>query len=73
MTAAELAAFRARQKSRARALAVVLLLLVVLFFAISIVKIAKQAHELPRVQPSAAAPVAAPAPVAPMPGAEKAH
>lgn len=53
MSAAELAAFRARQKSRARALALVLLALVVLFFAISVVKIARQAHALPRVAASA--------------------
>jgi len=42
LSPAELAAFRARQKSRSRALAVVLLALVVLFFAITIVKIRNQ-------------------------------
>ena len=39
LTPAELAAFRARQKSRSRALGVVLVALAMLFFAITIVKI----------------------------------
>lgn len=43
MTPAELSAFRARQKSRSRALAVVLVALVVLFFAITLVKLREQA------------------------------
>jgi len=39
LTPSELAAFRARQKSRSRALALVLVALVVLFFGITLVKI----------------------------------
>lgn len=42
LTPEQLALFRARQKSRSRALAAVLGALVVLFFAITVVKIAKQ-------------------------------
>jgi hypothetical protein len=53
LTPAELAAFRARQKSRSRALALVLMALVVLFFAITIVKIKNGADA--RVQEKAAA------------------
>jgi hypothetical protein len=39
LTPSELAAFRARQKSRSRALALVLVALVVLFYAITLVKL----------------------------------
>lgn len=50
----ELQQFRARQRSRSKALAVVLGAMVVLFFAITIVKIAKQAehrHPVQRLSP----------------------
>ncbi len=58
LTAAELAAFRARQKSRSRALAVVLLAVVVLFFAITLVKLRQEAAlgHRPRFATHAAAP-----------------
>ena len=42
LTPAELAAFRARQKSRSRALALVLIALVILFFAITLVKLREE-------------------------------
>jgi hypothetical protein len=44
MTASELEQFRARQRSRNRVLGLILLALVVLFFAISIVKISALAR-----------------------------
>ena len=43
LTPAELAAFRARQNSRSRALALVLIAVVVLFFAITLVKLRQEA------------------------------
>ena len=43
MSPADLAALRARQRSRSRALALVLLALVVLFFAITLVKLRAEA------------------------------
>lgn len=56
MTPTELAAFRARQKSRSRALALVLGALVVLFFVISLVKIKNAAdlrHQMAMTPPTA--------------------
>jgi hypothetical protein len=68
LTAAELAAFRARQKSRSRALALVLIAIVVLFFAITLVKLRQEAalgHRPPFATHSMApAQVASPAPAA---------
>jgi|GEM_PF-1501950 hypothetical protein len=65
LTPAELAAFRARQKSRSRATALVLIALAVLFFAITLVKLREEsirdAHTLQQV----AKPVAPRAPVSP--------
>jgi hypothetical protein len=57
LTPSELAAFRARQKSRSRALALVLVALVVLFFGITLVKIrdgAAARHQAAQGAPTAA-------------------
>jgi hypothetical protein len=58
LSPAELAAFRARQKSRSRALALVLFALVVLFFAITIVKIKKETAMQAAMKAHPAAPAA---------------
>ncbi len=58
LTPTELAAFRARQKSRSRAMAVVLLALVVLFFAITIVKLRDESIRDAKSRQQLAAPIA---------------
>ena len=58
LTPTELVTFRARQKSRSRALAVVLLALVVLFFAITIVKLRDESIRDAKSRQQLAAPIA---------------
>jgi len=58
LTPVELATFRARQRSRSRALAVVLLALVVLFFAITIVKLRDESIRDAKSRQQLAAPIA---------------
>jgi hypothetical protein len=65
LTPAELAAFRARQKSRSRALALVLLALVVLFFAITIVKLREESIRDAKSRQQLAMPAAPAKPAAP--------
>ncbi len=60
LTPAELAAFRARQKSRSRALGLVLVALAVLFFALTIVKIKGAADARRTAAPAAGVSQAAP-------------
>ncbi|WP_420381869.1 hypothetical protein [Novosphingobium sp.] len=60
LTPTELAAFRARQKSRSRALALVLLALVVLFFAITIVKLREESKRDAKSRQQLATPIGVP-------------
>jgi hypothetical protein len=59
LTPSELAAFRARQKSRSRALGLVLVALAILFFAITIVKIKGASDARRQMAPGAPASQAA--------------